>query len=449
MKRFLPLLLSLFVTLPTLSADDRPNVLFIAIDDLNHWVGHLGRNPQAQTPNIDRLAAMGVSFENAHTIVPACEPSRCALMGGRRPWTSGCYLNGNEWVEYQAAGEGLSAQFLKAGYYVAGAGKIYHANEHHVSEWSEYMPSKPYSQNGWGVHKNDGYHTDKIHPDLKDEDIIDWHAVDYTIERMMEARDEPFFLACGLYKPHLAFVAPRKYYDAFPLESIELPPHLENDLDDIPSRGVRMAGPQNDHRKFLESGRWKVAIQSYLATVAYTDMNVGRLLDALEKSPERDNTIVVLWTDHGWSLGEKQHWRKFALWEETTRTPLIWKVPGVTRPNGRSRRSVDLSSIYPTLCELAGLPIPEHVEGVSMVALLADPQAEWDRPAITTHGRGNHSVRTETHRYIRYEDGGEELYHNAKDPYEWTNLAGNPEYADLKRRLARWLPKAEAPSKIN
>lgn len=446
MKR-LPLFVSFFLfSLRAVVADDRPNVLFIAIDDLNHWVGHLGRNPQAQTPNIDRLAEMGVAFENAHTIVPACEPSRAALMGGRRPWTSGCYLNGHEWTEYQEAGEGLSAQFLKAGYYTAGAGKIYHGNEHHASEWSEYMPSDPYSQNGWGVKKDDGYHTDKIHPDLKDEDIIDWHAVDYTIERLMEKRDEPFFLACGLYKPHLAFVAPRKYYDAFPLESIELPPHLENDLDDIPARGVRMAGPQGDHRKFLESGRWKVAIQSYLATVAYTDMNVGRLLDALEKSPERDNTIVVLWTDHGWSLGEKQHWRKFALWEEATRTPLVWAAPGVTQAGGRSTRPVDLSSVYPTLCELAGIAVPEHVEGKSIVSLLKDPNSQWNRPAITTYGRGNHAVRTETHRYIRYEDGSEELYHNAKDPFEWTNLAGNPEYSEVKRRLARWLPENEAPS---
>lgn len=444
MKAFLALCLAL-LSLSSAYAADRPNVLFIAIDDLNHWVGHLGRNAQAKTPNIDRLAEMGVAFTNAHTAVPACEPSRCALMGGRRPWTSGCYKNGHKWKQYQAPGEGLSAQFLKAGYHVAGAGKIYHSMQVHPEEWSEYMDNTGMSGNGPGVDKYDGYFVDKVFPDLKDEDIVDWHSTDYCVERLESKGDKPFFLACGLYKPHLAFVAPRKYYEDFPLDSIELPPHREDDLDDIPPAGVRMAGPGKDHAKFLETGRWKAAIQSYLATCAYTDANVGRLLDALENGPNKNNTIVVLWTDHGWSLGEKQHWRKFALWEETTRTPQIWVVPGMTEAGTRSSRPVDLMSVYPTLCELAGLEIPKHVEGTSIVPLLKDPDAEWELPAITTHGRGNHSVRTETHRYIRYANGGEELYHNAEDPYEWTNLAEDPQFAELKAELAKWLPESEAP----
>ncbi|MEM1297129.1 MAG: sulfatase-like hydrolase/transferase, partial [Verrucomicrobiota bacterium] len=301
------------LSLSNVLAAEKPNVLFIAIDDLNHWVTHLGRNPQAQTPNIDRLAAMGTTFTSAYCAVPACEPSRCAIMGGRRPWTTGCYKNGHAWKTYQPVGDGLSAQFLKAGYHVAGAGKIYHSMQVHPEEWTEYMDKRGLRNNGPGVEKYDGYHDDVTHPDLKDEDIVDWHAANYIIERLEKKHDKPFFLACGLYKPHLAFVAPRKYYDAFPIESIQLPPHLENDLDDIPPAGVRMAGPDKDHAKFLKSGRWKAAIQSYLATCAYTDMNVGRLLDALENGPNKGNTIVVLWTDHGWSLGEKQHWRKFAL----------------------------------------------------------------------------------------------------------------------------------------
>lgn len=420
--------------------------MFIAIDDLNHWVTHLGRNPQARTPNIDRLAAMGVSFTNAYCAVPACEPSRCALMGGRRPWTTGCYLNGDKWKEFQAPGDGLSAQFLKAGYHVAGAGKIYHSMQYHEEEWSEYMSREGLSSNGPGVSKYDGYHVDKVHPDLKDDDLIDWHSTDYIIERLAKESDKPFFLACGLYKPHLPFVAPRKYYEGFPLDAIQLPPHIEDDLADIPPAGVKMAGPGKDHARFLKSGRWKAAIQSYLATCAYTDMNVGRLLDALEKSPHRDNTVVVLWTDHGWSLGEKEHWRKFALWEEPTRTPFIWVVPGVTRPGTRCSRTVDLMSIYPTLCDLAGLPAPDHVEGRSIVPLLKEPAAEWKFPAITTHGRGNHAVRTERHRYIRYANGDEELYDSVADPYEWKNLAAFPESAGIRRQLAAWLPGKEKPA---
>ncbi len=437
---------AIFFLVSSSFAIDRPNVLFIAVDDLNHWVGHLGRNAQAKTPNIDRLAAMGTSFTNAHCAVPACEPSRCALMGGRRPWTTGCYKNGHIWKKYQKPGEGLSAQFLNAGYHVAGAGKIYHSMAYHEEEWTEYMSKAGKHGNGPGVDKYDGFHTDKIHPDLKDEDIVDWHSANYCIDRIKGDKikdDKPFFLACGLYKPHLAFVAPRKYYEDFPLESIELPPHREDDLDDIPKAGVKMANPGGDHAKFLKSGRWKAAIQSYLATCAYTDMNVGRVLDALESSPHKENTIVVLWTDHGWSLGEKQHWRKFALWEETTRTPMIWVVPGMTKAGTRSSRPVDLMSIYPTLCELSGIETPGHVEGTSIVSLLKDPSAKWNRPAITTHGRGNHAVRTETHRYIRYADGSEELYHNAEDPYEWKNLAGDDRYSALKLKMAKWLPKEE------
>lgn len=367
-------------------------------------------------------------------------------MSGRRPWVSGCYKNGHQWKKYQAAGEGLSAQFLKAGYHVAGAGKIYHSMQYYPSEWTEYMSKDGLSPNGPGVNKMDGYHNDVTHPNLNDDDIMDWHTVDYCIDRIDQTSDQPFFVACGLYKPHLPFVVPRKYYDAFPLDSIQLPPHIDDDLADLPPAGVKMAGPNGDHAKFLKSGRWKAAIQSYLATCAYTDMNLGRLLDALDASPNRDNTIVCLWSDHGWSLGEKQHWRKFALWEETTRTAYIWVVPGLTTAGTRSSRAVDLMSVYPTLCELTGIAMPKHVSGRSIVKLLKDPQAQWEFPAITTHGRGNHSVKTETHRYIRYANGDEELYDVVADPYEWENLATQLESKPTKERLATWLPKKEHPT---
>ena len=188
--------------------------------------------------------------------------------------------------------------------------------------------------------------------DLKDQDLADWRITDYAIEQLGKKHDKPFFLACGLHKPHLPWVVPRKYYDLFPLDSIELPPHKKDDLADVPATGVRMAKPGGDHKTILESKRWKAAIQSYLASIAYTDMNIGRLLDALEKSPHRDNTIIVFWGDHGWHLGEKEHWRKFSLWEESARSPFIWVAPGVTKPGTISERPVDFMSIYPTLCEL-------------------------------------------------------------------------------------------------
>ena len=428
----------------------RPNILFIPVDDLNHWCGYTGRNKQAKTPNIDRLSRMGVSFTNAHCAAPACGPSRAAVFSGMRPSTTGCYKNADftplNWKQYIPEGISLNATFKKAGYTVMGTGKTYHISETkhmkvlYASEWDEYPKSaKPY---GGGAKKFEGYF-DPLPIDMKDEDLSDWHSVSYCVEQLQKEHEKPFFLACGLVKPHLPWAVPRKYYDMFPRDEIELPPHLENDLDDIPEAGKNI-GNKADHPKFLESGRWKDAVRSYLATIAYTDACVGRLLDALEKSDYKDNTIIVLWGDHGWHLGEKERWRKFTLWEEATRAPMIWYVPGITKSGTVCHKPVDFMSIYPTLCELAGVKTPDHVEGKSIIPLLKNPDARWDSAAITTDGYMNHAVRTERWRYIRYSNGNEELYDHSKDEYEWKNLAKNPAYtADIKR-LSAFLPKTNA-----
>ena len=227
-------------------------------------------------------------------------------------------------------------------------------------------------------------------------------------------------------------------------------PYKPDDLDDLPPIALQFAqGPAGDHEAILKAGGtnvWKQAIRAYLATISFCDAMVGRLLDAYDQSPARDNTLICFWSDHGWHLGEKHHWRKFALWEETTRAPLIWVVPGLTRPDGRCDRTVDFMSIYPTLMDLCGLPTPAHVQGRSIRPLLANPQAPWDEPAVTTYRRNNHTVRTETWRYTRYADGGEELYDETKDPYEWTNLAwkGGGDKA-VKERLGQLLPKENNP----
>jgi len=438
---------------PARAADTRPNVLFIAVDDLNHWVGYTGRNPQAKTPNIDRLSKMGVSFTRAYCAAPLCNPSRAALMSGKRPSTTGCYQNGDNWKQYIPEGIGLAATFKRAGYYVAGAGKIYHSSTYYPGEWDDYFDEQGFGSEEdrdarnartKGIDKFEGFYTPPVH-DLKDSDLSDWHIVDYCITQLRTPRDKPLFLACGVHKPHLPWVVPKKYYDMFPVEDIRLPPYREDDLDDLPPEGVRMARPEGDHKYVLEHDRWKAAIQSYLATIAYTDRNIGRLIDALEKSPYAGKTIICLWGDHGWHLGEKHHWRKFTLWEEATRAPLIWVVPGVTRPGGLCDRTVDFMSIYPTLCDLAGIPVPEHVEGVSIRRLLADPQASWDPPGLTTFGYMNHAVRSEAWRYIRYVDGGEEFYDEAKDPYEWDNRAESAEFDRQKSDLAKFMPKENAP----
>jgi len=225
-----------------------------------------------------------------------------------------------------------------------------------------------------------------------------------------------------------------------PIDAIELPPYREDDLEDIPSVGQRKAIGAGTHAAIVKAGQWKAAVQSYLATISFVDAQIGRVLDALEKSPYRDNTIVVLFGDHGWQLGEKHHWGKTTLWEEVARAPLIWIVPGLTKPGSVCARTVDFMSIYPTLTELCGVPTPKHVQGVSLKPLLADPQAPWDRPGVTTSQQGQHSVRTEKWRYIRYQDGTHELYDEIADPFEWTNLAAKKELAGVIQELAVWLP---------
>ena len=433
-------LLVLLTSSASLFANKKKNVLFIPVDDLNHWVGYFGRNPQAKTPNIDRLSKMGVSFSNAHCSAPACEPTRASLFSGLRPSTSGCYLNGHEWKNYIKPGLGLNAHFKKLGYYVMGTGKTYHSKTYE-DEWDEY-PALQKSSTG-GASKYEGYF-EPLPIKMKDEDLGDWHSVNYCIEQLSKKRDQPFFLACGLIKPHLPWAVPKKYFDLFPRDKIELPPHIKNDFSDIPEFANKI-GNHGDHPKFLKSGRWKDAIQSYLATIAFVDVCIGRLLDAYETSPERDNTIIILWGDHGWHLGEKERWRKFTLWEEATRAPLIFYAPGVTKPNSICKKAVDFLSVYPTLCELAGIEIPPHVEGKSLIPLLKNPQAKWSGVAITTHGYMNHSVRNQNWRYTRYKDGSEELYDHRKDPYEWKNLAEDDDFAPMKKRLAGRLPKINAP----
>jgi len=428
--------------LPAADTPTKPNVLFIAVDDLRDWVGYLDRNPQAITPSIDKLAKRGVAFTRSYCASPVCNPSRCALMSGMRPSTTGVYDNGNDWRKAVPEDQPLTTAFRKAGYFVCGSGKIYHEAYTRPSEWDDYLKNPGGNPLPKG---NDGVGGIKFAPlDCKDEDLNDWKIVDYAIDQLGKKHEKPFFLACGIHKPHMPWNVPQKYYDMHPLKDIKLPPYLKKDLDDVPGAGIKMARPDGDHKAIVESGRWKEAIQGYLAAGTYCDMLIGRLLEAFDKSPYRDNTIIVFWCDHGWHLGEKDHWRKFALWEEATRAPLLWVVPGVTKAGGVCDRTVDFMTIYPTLTDLCGIPTPKHVEGKSIKSLLVDPKAEWSESAVTTYKFKNHAVRTEDWRYIRYADGSEELYDEKKDPNEWKNLAGLADYAAKKSELGKLLPTKDA-----
>lgn len=425
--------------------DRRPNVLFIAVDDLNHWVGHLNRNDQTVTPNLDRLAGWGVSFSRAYCAAPACNPSRAALMSGMRPSTTGVYHNSNDYRPHIASKLTLNSYFRANGYRVTGAGKIYHGRFERFADWDHYF-KRPKVQNKGAYSKSDYNGVNWSILKGGDDAVADYFTVNYCIDELKKDHAEkPFFLACGIFRPHMPWSVPKKYFDMHSLEDIKLPPYREDDLNDIPQLGVKTAKPAGDHKSIRDGNAWKEAIQAYLASITYADTQLGRLLDVFENSPHRANTVVVLWGDHGWHLGEKHHWRKFALWEEATRAPLIWVAPGKT-PSGRvCERTVDFMSIYPTLCDLTGLKKPDHLDGVSIVPLLEDPAAEWNRPALTTHGRNRHAVRSEKWRYIRYEDGTEELYDHDSDPYEWKNLATEKGMASVKQELAKAFPADNVP----
>jgi arylsulfatase A-like enzyme len=435
----------------------KQNVLFIAIDDLNDWVSCLGGHPDARTPNLDRFTSRGMLFTNAHCAAPLCNPSRAALMTGIRPSTSGIYDNSQPMRKSPVLKEAvsLSTHFMQHGYRVVGGGKIYHGAFPDAASWHEYFPdqvkNKPNdpvpdkrplngipnaAQFDWGPVR------------VPASEMGDFKVVDWAVKELNKPQSKPLFLACGLFRPHLPWYVPPKYFDMFPLEKITLPSVKDDDLNDVPPIGKKFARPDGDHRKVIEHKQWRQAVQGYLASIAFMDEMLGKLIDGFDASPLAKNTTVVLWSDHGWHLGEKLHWRKFSLWEEATRNVFAVIAPGVTKPNTRCSRPVTMMEVYPTLIELCGLSARKELEGVSIAPLLKNPQAAWDRPALTTYLRNNHSLRSERWRYTRYADGGEELYDHAEDPMEWTNLATKPEYTPIKRHLARWLPRVNAEDSV-
>lgn len=445
----------------SLTAAETPNVLFISVDDLNDWIGCLGGHPQAKTPNIDRLAASGVLFTNAHCPAPACNPSRGAIMTGISPHKSGLYDNRQKMREVLPDAELIPKYFSRHGYWSAGSGKILHYFID-AQSWDEYYPAKetedPFPRTlypkdrpvtlpvgGPWQYKE----TDWAALDATDEEFGgDWLVSKWIGEQLDKKHDKPFFLACGIYRPHEPWFVPKKYFEPFPLEDIQLPPgYKEDDLDDLPPAGQKR-GPNRYFPHIREQGQWKQGIQGYLASIAFADAMVGRVIDALENGPNRNNTIVVLWSDHGWHLGEKQHWQKFTGWRVCTRVPMIVRVPaGVpglpdgTRAGDVCSRPVNLLSLFSTLTDLAGLPTKPGIDGPSIVPLLMNPAGNWSDPSITYLGKpGSFGLSEEHWRLIHYENGDEELYDTQNDRYEWVNLATKPEHADRLAQLRGLAP---------
>ena len=429
----------------------KPNVLFIAVDDLNDWVGYLGGHPQASTPHIDALAGQGVAFTHAYCPAPVCGPSRTALMYGIFPHRSGSYGHHAVYEPKNLLAKErlpLNLAFQENGYYTAGCGKIFHYPE--PRGWDIYKRSFPDIKRADNERLGEGIGLGFGIQDTDDDsETADGQLTDWAIAQLQRKHDKPFFIALGLMKPHLPWNAPKKYFAQHDLDTVKLPDVPEDDLNDVPEAGKVFAHSmvgfhrQDDHEAITAvDGAWEKLVRAYLATSSFADANVGRLLDALDRSPHLENTIVVLWGDHGWHLGEKSHWRKMTLWERGTRTPFIIRMPGAKANGNRIETPVSLQDIFPTLVDLCGLKVQQELDGNSLKPLLADPSASWDKPVLVSHGPGNFAVRMGSWRLIHYADGGEELYDIGSDPGEITNLARVPEYAERAAELRKQLPKS-------
>jgi len=442
----------------------RPDVLFISIEDFSpHRLGCYG-NPVCKTPNIDRLASEGLRFDLAHCSAAPCCPSRTSLLSGLRPETTGVFGNGDDWSRMLEPGTTMTEHFMANGYETVRVGKIYHRGNGNriyddTSRWNRIIeetegidrprqaaraprgPGVEYARKRAEARKKGimlgGGSPFMYGPTGRDDlDETDGMLAEQGVRLLSQTRgDKPLFLALGFHKPHLAFTAPDKYFDMYPPEEMVLPKNLDTDVDGMPVDKSQL-DEKNPHT--LE--QWREAIAAHYACLSFIDAQVGRVLDALERSGRADNTIVVLWSDHGFMVGEHFKWRKGQLYDHSVLVALIVKAPGVTRPGSVCKRPVESIDIFPTLFDLCGIPIPDGLEAISMKSVLENPDRPWKKGAITTHGTNDKSICAERWRYTEY--GGPEnaeLFDRKNDPHELYNLAKEPKYAGTVARLSKLL----------
>ena len=453
--------LLLLASSPLAKGIDRPDILMIVVDDLNDWIPLLDPEAPARTPHLDQLATRGMTFTRAYCMAPACNPSRVATLTGLRPSTTGVYGNRSDWKKALPNRPTIMQALRASDYQVMGAGKVFHHQLdgafHDPKAFDAYTPMRKQRYPITKLNRAPGYgsrNTDWGAWPEKEEETIDAGTIEACIQAL-ENRDpnRPLFLVCGLFKPHSPFFAPRAFHP--PPHTLPLPVPTPFSRSEWPAGAWTLQRPSRWFWKGMmdlereQPGSYRQWVESYVACVQFMDHQLGRLMEALDASPRGKETMIILWSDHGFHLGERHHMEKFMLWEKTTRIPLIVVLPGTTLGHQRCDTPVDLSTLYPTLLEVAGGPSTIPCDGKSLIPLLKNPEVDWQTPAITTYLPGNHAIRSPRWRYIRYADGSEELYDHSVDPEEWVNLAQQAHAHAIKKRLAGWLPQNEATATPN
>lgn len=442
-------LFSLCVTLtPFLAATARPNVLFISIDDLNDFVSFSGRYPAAQTPHMDRLASQGMVFTNAHCQYPVCGPSRASVMSGMLPSSLGFETHMKDQAlqrRVQKLGtELLHTYFARQGYKTLAVGKILHR---HLPKGSVEISGGRGSFRGGTGHLRRNWSqkrtiTDWAQAPERDDQLPDHEAASWAVEQLQAEHQRPFFLMVGFLRPHVPWYAPQKWFDLYDKKALPLPAYRKDDLHDVPEIAKQISVLKHMPRTewAIETNQWRDILHAYLACVSFVDHQVGRVLNALASSRYSANTVIVLWSDHGYHLGEKNTFQKHSLWERSSHVPFVLAGPKI-KQGLRCDRVVSLLDLYPTLLDLCELPPNPRNEGRSLLPLLKQPKTPWPYPAVTGWQKNSFALQDERFRYIRYGDGSEELYDHQVDLPEFRNLAGIPEFAPVKQAMATSLDK--------
>ena len=459
---FLSVVAMLFVAASAQAADRaaKPDVLFIAIEDIAPLMGCY-RHPVVKTPNIDRLAARGVLFDRAYCQVAVCNPSRASVSSGLRPETTGVFGNSVDWRRRIPEGMlALPEFFRESGYETVICGKIHHHQRYFTdatpeaqqredrmwhrslrakSKGAQRPPKRPKAERPQWL-KPDDYIARSLRwgpTGLSDTEQRDGAIATAVAELLLEDRQRPLFMAVGFHTPHYILTAPDRYFEMYPPEKIVLPENPENDLADVPHEYSHFNTTDD---RWLNDEEKREVIAAYYACISYVDTCVGILMDAIEESGREDETIICLWGDHGMHLGEHFLFRKYTLFENAARVPFIMVAPGVARRGSVCKRPVELVDIYPTLADLCGLGVPEGLDGISMKPLLEDPTRAWKKAAFTTRSKGQRSLRTERWRYTQWGSPDKaELYDHQGDPGEFTNLAADPEHAEVVAELRQLL----------